>query len=105
MCRVGMVDMGTSNLGGNDATYEVASGASTSEVQIFPGLNDGGTAQHWLMNSRSGGSENITQMSPRGVLPGVRRIPSGTRITGRQATGSDRVDGLALLGLSGAVHG
>lgn len=99
---VPMWDLGGSSLGGNVADNEIAVGPSSSEVQIAPPLNGAGTYQKYGIVASSSSSESINGCDPRSVLPGVGPIPSGTRISGRQGTGSDRVDGFALIGLSGA---
>lgn len=100
---VAMADLGAATLGGDRATNNIGIGAAASEVQIYPPINDSGTAQTdgWIV--ASGSQEDITDLFPRGILPGIRRVPSGTRVAIQQPTG-DRCDGAALLGFGGAVH-
>ncbi len=80
-------------LGGNEAEVEIAIGSSTNEVQVWPPLDELGSANNYGIMLRSQSNESVSYTWPH-LLP--VRIPAGSRVTARY-TGA-RNDYFGLIG-------
>lgn len=89
------------SLGGDRMMVRVGTGAASSEVQIWPPKDSAGTLIDFHGGWRTGSGENLHNGFPSQCLPIT--IPASTRLAS-YGVGA-RLNGIQLLGFSGAING